>query len=193
MIAQMDADVREANGDPSVIYDKKLLKNWATGIFNICYDPESLHHYPEQIKIQRTSPIWDWKRYQLYDDKTTEAQLGEEVPILSAYHEGCVKTVLVNRYERDERARKACKKHHGTSCVICGFDFEAVYGDFMKGFIHVHHLKPLSAIKADYVVNPIDDLRPVCPNCHAAIHQGGETRSVADIKQLLVAKAGLGV
>ena len=34
----------------------------------------------------------------------------------------------------------------------------------------VHHLTPLSEIEEEYEVDPINDLRPVCPNCHAIIH-----------------------
>ena len=41
----------------------------------------------------------------------------------------------------------------------------------MAGFTHVHHLSPLSIVGADNQVDPIDDLRPVCPNCHAVLHR----------------------
>ena len=34
----------------------------------------------------------------------------------------------------------------------------------MKDLIQVHHLVPLSAIGKKYRVDPIRDLRPVCPN-----------------------------
>jgi len=34
----------------------------------------------------------------------------------------------------------------------------------------VHHLVPISKIGKKYRVDPIKDLRPVCPNCHAVIH-----------------------
>lgn len=48
---------------------------------------------------------------------------------------------------------------------------EKQYGNIGKGFIHVHHLVPLSAIKQDYQLNPNTDLIPVCPNCHAMLHR----------------------
>jgi 5-methylcytosine-specific restriction protein A len=50
--------------------------------------------------------------------------------------------------------------HHGTSCRCCGFDFEKVYGEHGKGFIHVHHIKPLHTVGDNYVVNPIEDMVP---------------------------------
>jgi 5-methylcytosine-specific restriction protein A len=49
-------------------------------------------------------------------------------------------------------------------------NFEKFYGVVGKGFIEVHHLIPLSDIKKEYELDPIKDLRPVCPNCHAMIH-----------------------
>jgi 5-methylcytosine-specific restriction protein A len=84
--------------------------------------------------------------------------------------EGIKKTVLVNSYERNQIARNKCIQHYGVQCVVCGFDFEKVYGDIGKGFIHVHHLIQLSDIGQGYEVNPVKDLRPVCPNCHAMLH-----------------------
>jgi hypothetical protein len=34
-----------------------------------------------------------------------------------------------------------------------------------------HHLKELSAVGAGYEVDPLEDLGPVCPNCHAMLHK----------------------
>jgi predicted HNH restriction endonuclease len=69
--------------------------------------------------------------------------------------------------------------------VVCGFDFAAVYGPLAVGFIHVHHLIPLSQAGGEYKVDPVADMRPVCPNCHAVIHLGSECRQIEDIRQLL--------
>ena len=35
--------------------------------------------------------------------------------------------------------------------------------------IHVHLLKLVSEVGEGYVIDPVEDLRPVCPNCHAVI------------------------
>ena len=48
-------------------------------------------------------------------------------------------------------------------------------------YIHVHHIVALSAVKGEYIVDPINDLVPVCPNCHAMIHV---TRPCLSIEQL---------
>jgi len=101
--------------------------------------------------------------------------------------EGATCQVTVNAYERSREAVRRCKEHHGTVCVICGFDFGAVYGAEFEGFIHAHHLRPVSEAGGAYVVDPIHDLRPVCPNCHAVIHHGGQLRDIEEVRQLLAA------
>lgn len=103
--------------------------------------------------------------------------------------EGVLKQIVVNAYERNPRARKACIDYYGTyKCQICDFDFEKEYGELGKNFIHVHHIKPLSKIKSGYEVNPINDLIPVCPNCHSMLHRkanGNEELSISELKKLL--------
>lgn len=85
--------------------------------------------------------------------------------------EGLRKSVFVNVYERSAEARKKCIEHMGCVCAVCGFDFEKVYGELGKGFIHVHHRIPISSIGKAYTVNYETDLVPVCPNCHAMLHR----------------------
>lgn len=85
--------------------------------------------------------------------------------------EGAVTQIAVNRYERDPKARRACIEHFGLSCQICHTNFAQAYPGIGEGFIHVHHLVPLSSIGRSYQVDPIRDLVPVCPNCHAMLHR----------------------
>ncbi|NMB02698.1 MAG: HNH endonuclease [Firmicutes bacterium] len=103
------------------------------------------------------------------------------------YHEGHIRSVKVDRYERSSIARRKCIEHHGTSCIVCGLNFGDKYGALGEGFIHIHHLRPLHTIKRDYVVDYKQDLIPVCPNCHAMIHRipGGETMSVKELRKAL--------
>lgn len=93
-----------------------------------------------------------------------------EVDDRIVYREGAVERVLVNRFERDPKARAACIRHHGVKCKACGLDFEERYGEAARGFIHVHHTRPLSRMRASNRVDPKRDLVPVCPNCHAVLH-----------------------
>ncbi|WP_254904634.1 HNH endonuclease [Clostridium tyrobutyricum] len=85
--------------------------------------------------------------------------------------EGKVKYVYSKQYERDCDSRIAAIKYHGTKCVICGFDFEKAYGERGKGYIEIHHIRPLSYTGKEIYVNPKTDLVPVCANCHRMIHR----------------------
>lgn len=118
-------------------------------------------------------------------NNATSFRLPEEVLDQTKIVEGAVCQVTINSYERNPEARKRCIEYYGISCYVCGFNFGQVFGAVAEGFIHVHHLKPLSEIGEEYQVNPVNDLRPVCPNCHAMIHQGGQIRSIEEVKALL--------
>jgi len=106
-------------------------------------------------------------------------------PEFGTYVEGAVESVIVNAYERDQVARQACIFHYGTRCQVCRFDFGERYGEVGKGFIHVHHLIPLSEIRAQYRVDPVDDLRPVCPNCHAMLHRTSPPLKIDELRARL--------
>ncbi len=99
--------------------------------------------------------------------------------------EGLKKTISVNAYERNAAARQICIEHYGSICNVCQFDFEAVYGDVGSGFIHVHHIVPLHVINESYIVDPIKDLRPVCPNCHAMLHRESTTLSIEELRNIM--------
>jgi 5-methylcytosine-specific restriction protein A len=109
----------------------------------------------------------------------------EEVSPGTTHLEGRVRQILVNVYERNPAARAACIAHYGPTCRVCTFDFGDTYGALGKGFIHVHHLKELSSIAAEYEVDPIHDLRPVCPNCHAMLHTGSQPPSLDELKHII--------
>lgn len=101
------------------------------------------------------------------------------------YYEGAVKTVTVNAVERNPQARAACIAHYGSVCQVCEMDFAQRYGDIGLGFIHVHHLTEISSIGKEYRVDPVKDLRPLCPNCHAMIHRTRPAMSLDALKALL--------
>lgn len=99
--------------------------------------------------------------------------------------EGHKLTVQVNKYERSSVARKNAIQYHGCKCSVCGIDFEDVYGEVGKGFIHIHHKIPLHTIGSDYCVDYKEDLIPVCPNCHAMLHreENGKYLTVEELKK----------
>jgi 5-methylcytosine-specific restriction protein A len=111
--------------------------------------------------------------------------LADEVPAAERFWEGALRRITVNAYERDVTARRACIAHFGAACRACGFDFRATYGELGKGFIHVHHTRPLSEVRTGYAVDPKQDLVPVCPNCHAMLHQTSPPLTVAELQKRL--------
>ncbi len=114
-------------------------------------------------------------------DQTHRIRLPEEIDPKEVFKEGISKRVTVNQYERSAVARSKCLTHHGYRCSACSFGFEETFGEIGKDYIHVHHIIPISEIGKEYELNPITDLIPICPNCHAMIHI---TRPALTINQL---------
>ncbi len=114
-------------------------------------------------------------------------KIAEEISkeVATGLYEGAKKQITVNAYERNNQARQECIAHHGCRCSVCDFDFEKMYGNLGEGFIHVHHIKPLSKIGKSYKVDFKNDLVPVCPNCHSMIHRNKEALTVDELKQII--------
>lgn len=104
------------------------------------------------------------------------------------YIEGKVVQVFADRFERSPTARAACIKHYGAYCQACGFNFGDAYGEVAKGFIHVHHKKPLSEIADKYEVDPIHDLIPLCANCHSVVHLAKPALTIEKLRELVSRK-----
>lgn len=100
-------------------------------------------------------------------------------------YEGALVKVMANRYERNQKARKECVTKKGYQCLVCGRDFEDTYGEIGKGFIHVHHLVPISSIGKEYELNVERDLAPVCPNCHYMLHRKNPPYTIEELKEIL--------
>jgi hypothetical protein len=122
----------------------------------------------------------------LSDGVAQEAVYPDEID--DNFVEGRVKQVRVNIYERNKDARRKCLEHYGDKCRICGFSFEDTYEGIGSGFIHVHHIVPIFTIGKEYSVNPVKDLIPVCPNCHAVIHKCKHPYSIDEVKAMLKGK-----
>lgn len=132
--------------------------------------------------IQPTIPIDSEKQKGLANPEVTYP---DELSEHGLYPEGAAKTVVVNAYERNVASRQKCIEFYGPRCVVCELDFEERYGDLGHGFIHVHHEVPLSLIKQTYFVDPIRDLKPVCPNCHAMLHRATPPLSIKELRACL--------
>lgn len=105
--------------------------------------------------------------------------------VVDRLREGTIYQRMGRFYERNPIARKRCLSHWGTSCCVCGFNFAKMYGILGEGFIHVHHLRPISEIGETYNIDPTTDLRPVCPNCHAMLHKSNPPLTIEQLKNLI--------
>lgn len=131
----------------------------------------------ERVLHQQFSALLPVSTVDIYPDEVAADQ--------QVYIEGATRQVLVNQYERDAGARSACVQHWGTTCYVCGFDFHKTYGEMGRGFIHVHHLTDIASIGVEYQVDPVKDLRPVCPNCHAMLHTERPAVDIDVLKSML--------
>jgi len=72
----------------------------------------------------------------------------------------------------------------GLRCAACGFDFEAVYGEHGAGFIEAHHVVPLNEVQ-EVTKTTVDDLAPLCSNCHRIIHKIRPMPGVAEFAAMI--------
>jgi 5-methylcytosine-specific restriction protein A len=137
---------------------------------------------PDEIAAQLEK---DWAKFLDRPATIREMAFAEEIDTTRTYAEGATRQVTVNVYERNAKARAICVIRYGPNCSACGFNFGRTYGETGEGFIHVHHLKPLAEAGKGYKLNPIRDLRPVCPNCHAMLHQRKPAYSIEELKTII--------
>ncbi len=98
--------------------------------------------------------------------------------------EGTKKIRYSAYYERNPFYRNKAIEIHGLACMVCGFDFEATYGALGRGYIHVHHNKPVSE-SGPTKIDPKTDMSVLCPNCHAMVHRKRDkTFSVKELQQI---------
>jgi 5-methylcytosine-specific restriction enzyme A len=146
------------------------------------YDDEDRRHFPWIMRPELVTAFDNILGFDEAEIPTPEEISEKDSPPLP---EGSVSRVLVNRYERNKQARDACIAHYGNVCIACGFDFEQMYGAIGKNKIHVHHLIPLSRIQQKYIVDPVQDLQPICPNCHLIIHSKTEPFTIEEVKEMI--------
>lgn len=116
-----------------------------------------------------------------------DEKYADELPLEASQglFEGIKRTIIVNSYERNPKARQKCISKWKAICAVCGFDFEKIYGEIGKNFIHVHHKVKISDIGNTYEVDPINDLVPVCPNCHAMLHKKEPPIPIDELKSIM--------
>ncbi len=122
-------------------------------------------------------------------EQANEAALAK-LPPAEAYigEEGGVIVRLHKRYERDPKLvrekRKAAKAQGQMSCEVCGFDFQASYGELGEGYIEVHHTNPVYALKPGSKIS-LEELALLCANCHRMAHRKRLPLTLAQLRNAL--------
>lgn len=139
---------------------------------------------PRSVREIKDASLLDYLLHprQIVNDEAYDVDYPEDNEKL---YEGALITVKANKYERNQKARKECVAKKGYHCLVCGRDFESTYGEIGRGFIHVHHLTPISSIGQEYELNVDTDLAPVCPNCHYMLHRKNPPYTIEELKDIL--------
>jgi len=207
-ITRVNAAIKGIIASGTIISEPKPFSNYKGKIkpgvlieFDIFLNPEAGQILNVEIIKSNTSSFQSWSPQssgiQINTKIVPELEMLwstylEEQNLLNIFFEteqliieGTSRQLTQTVYERNRYARMLCLKHHGHSCAVCQFNFETKYGDIGKEFIHVHHLKQLSNIGAAHITNPVVDLRPVCPNCHAMLHKTNPPYTIEELQQLM--------
>jgi predicted HNH restriction endonuclease len=110
--------------------------------------------------------------------------------------EGTLEIRNVKQRKRSNKLRefaiKELEKKNGGDliCEVCAFSFLKKYGEHGKGYIEIHHKKPIHEkdIKGDKskVSDAINEIAPLCSNCHRMIHRSkNKMLSVEELKEII--------
>lgn len=104
-------------------------------------DEVTMIHYQGNSWMEESSTSFRslFRKKRLHQTIVQDLQ-AEKSQYASFYKDGEVKQYYGNRYERKATNRLRAIEIHGTTCVVCGFNFEEVYGEHRKDFIEVHHV-----------------------------------------------------
>lgn len=159
-----------------VIPESRIVNYWRDGVREI--DSKVFNLILSKLK---TDEILEPK-----PDYKTDTEFNDTSNGLESNTEGKAKSRFVTTYERNPKYRKQAIAIHGNSCLACGFNFGKTYGEYADGFIHVHHVLPVSEFDTPKSIDPETDLIPLCANCHSVVHRKkSETLSIENLKYLI--------
>jgi len=168
----LDKFIRQLQPDIEVAADfDKLLEDW------LVHDSDEL----KNIVLKHKSDRWDVELINnaFYKSPEPHILLAQEFgynPNEMSFKEGKVQLRLHLTKERNRslviRAKETWNREQNgrVRCSICSFSFTETYGEVGEGFIEAHHTQPISELAPDTTIN-MDDLVPVCSNCHSMLHR----------------------
>lgn len=111
------------------------------------------------------------------DQDTEEDEASKQV-------EGRLTETIILRRQRNSLSRERCLEESGYKCYVCGFDFEKYYGEIGKGFLEVHHKRPMSTYEEEHEI-PQSELVALCSNCHSMVHRKKDIIDVDELKRMI--------
>lgn len=120
--------------------------------------------------------------FQLDSNYTKGKPVSESISTQQIYDEGFRKQISHEITIRNNKLIQDAKKEYGTTCYACGFNFKDKYGEHGNDFIEIHHLILISSGQRD---STIEDVRPVCSNCHRILHRGSKLLTIEELKQII--------
>ena len=91
--------------------------------------------------------------------------------------------VIHNKTLKELKAE--CIRYYGAICDICGFDYGYTYGEAYEMEIEVHNIKGILGEEILADTHPIEDLIPICHNCHHILHHHQPMLSVEKMRQMV--------
>jgi 5-methylcytosine-specific restriction enzyme A len=137
---------------------------------------EKLHKVATLIRTQ-------YDLIPIVKDEQQDINQDEEFP------EGRILTKLHQYRERNAKAVRSKKqivlKRDGKLiCEVCGFDYQARYGELGKEFAECHHTIPVSELMPEQGTI-MQDLAIVCANCHRMLHRSKKTLSIQGLRGII--------
>ena len=105
--------------------------------------------------------------------------------------EGELRTRTVEYRTRSRELRNAATIRYSRNgrllCFACDFEFGMAYPGVGEGYIHVHHLKPVSFMRGEpmNMSKALDNVRPLCANCHQMVHTRTPPLEVAELRSII--------
>ena len=120
--------------------------------------------------------------------KNGEVGESEELPDNISSGQEAKKYRWHRRAERNQKLAADAKKFHGSTCKVCGFNFEQKYGERGKGYIEAHHIVPFADLVKEpepVTLDPKTDFVVVCANCHRMLHRTKPAMLPDQLKRIL--------
>lgn len=188
-----DATYRNANGvymkmmnfrrfDPTVISTGRVglsrgNKDEATVWHEFADNPPRLKAVAASIVAAlRDEKEWSAEQ-QPWDDDFAEAPEGRVLTRMHVTRERNRKLVEKKKSAALSRSGRLC-------CEVCDFDFAVRYGERGRGFIEVHHTKPVHTLEPGASTR-LADLALVCANCHRMIHTSRPWLQLNELREIL--------